>query len=48
MDKAERLCRELPNCEGLTVIEGAGHAANLSKPAPVNEALRGFLSRHAG
>lgn len=48
MDKAERLCRELPNCEGLTVIEGGGHAANLSRPEPVNEALRGFLSRHAG
>lgn len=48
MDKAERLCRELPNCEGLTVIEGGGHAANLSRPEPVNEALRDFLSRHAG
>ena len=48
MDKAERLCRELPNCEGLTVIEGGGHAANLSRPDPVNEALRDFLSRHAG
>jgi len=47
MDKAERLASELPNCEGLVRIAGAGHAANLSHPDEVNGPLREFLRRHA-
>src|SRR5581483_3941910 len=48
VEKAQRLCEGLPNCEGLVVVEGAGHAANLSHPEPVNAALGDFLRRHAG
>jgi pimeloyl-ACP methyl ester carboxylesterase len=47
MEKAERLASELPNCEGLVRIAGAGHAANLSHPDEVNGPLRDFLHRHA-
>lgn len=48
MDKAQALCDGLPGCEGLISIEGAGHAANLSHPGVVTEALRDFFRRHAG
>jgi 3-oxoadipate enol-lactonase len=47
VEKAEYLERELPNCEGLVRIAGAGHAANLSHPDEVNRPLREFLRRHA-
>jgi 3-oxoadipate enol-lactonase len=47
MDKAERLCGELPGCEAIVRIPGAGHASNLSHPGIVNEALRDFFRRHA-
>lgn len=48
MDKAEALCGGLPRCEGVVRIPDAGHAANLSHPGVVNEALRDFFRRHAG
>jgi len=48
VDKAERLCRELPGCEGLVRIPGGGHASNLSHPGVVTEALRDFFRRHTG
>lgn len=47
MDKAERLSKELANCEALVRIPGAGHASNLSHPAEVNRPLREFLRRHS-
>jgi 3-oxoadipate enol-lactonase len=47
MDRAERLAKELPNCEGLVRIAGAGHASNLSHPDEVNSPLRDFLRRHS-
>jgi 3-oxoadipate enol-lactonase len=47
MEKAEYLARELPKCEGLVRIAGAGHAANLSHPDDVSGPLREFLRRHA-
>jgi pimeloyl-ACP methyl ester carboxylesterase len=46
MDTAERLAKELPNCEGLVRIAGAGHASNLSHPDEVNGPLGDFLDRH--
>ncbi|HEY5025589.1 MAG TPA: alpha/beta hydrolase [Acidimicrobiales bacterium] len=46
MDRAERLAKELPHCEGLIRIAGAGHASNLSHPDEVNAPLRDFLERH--
>jgi pimeloyl-ACP methyl ester carboxylesterase len=47
MEKAERLASELPNCEGLVRIAGAGHASNLSHPNEVNAPLRDFILRHS-
>jgi pimeloyl-ACP methyl ester carboxylesterase len=44
---ANALCEGLPGCEGVKVIEGAGHAANLARPDEVNAALEDFLQRHA-
>ncbi|MHB8669954.1 MAG: alpha/beta fold hydrolase [Acidimicrobiales bacterium] len=46
MDKAERLSKELADCEALVRIPGAGHASNLSHPAEVNQPLLDFLRRH--
>ncbi len=47
MDEAERLAQELPHCEELVRIAGAGHASNLSHPDEVNGPLRAFLARHS-
>jgi pimeloyl-ACP methyl ester carboxylesterase len=47
MEKAESLAKELPNCEELVRIPGAGHASNLSHPDAVNGPLREFLHRHS-
>lgn len=47
MDKAERLAKELPGCEALVRIPGAGHASNLSHPDEVNGPLADFVRRHA-
>lgn len=47
MELAQRLCSGLPDCRGLVRIEGAGHSANLTHPAPVNVALSQFLGRVA-
>lgn len=46
IDRGEALCAALPGCQGFIRVEGAGHAANLSHPGPVNEALRDFARRH--
>jgi pimeloyl-ACP methyl ester carboxylesterase len=48
MEKAEELERELPKCDELVRIPGAGHASNLSHPDEVNGPLREFLRRHRG
>jgi 3-oxoadipate enol-lactonase len=47
MDRAERLAKELPSCEELVRIAGAGHASNLSHPDAVNRPLGDFLRRHS-
>lgn len=47
MDRAERLAKELPHCEALVRIAGAGHASNLSHPDEVNGPLADFLRRHS-
>jgi pimeloyl-ACP methyl ester carboxylesterase len=44
LDVARAFCAELPDGE-LVVVPGAGHAANLTHPDPVNEALERFLGR---
>lgn len=46
LDRAQALCSGLPKCEGLELIPGAGHAANLSHPDRVNELLEAFCARH--
>jgi pimeloyl-ACP methyl ester carboxylesterase len=47
VDGAKRLARELPHCEELVRIPGAGHASNLSHAEAVNGPLHEFLSRHS-
>ena len=47
LEKAQALCAGLPNCEGVRVIAGAGHASNVSHPGEVNELLVDFCRRHA-
>ena len=47
MERAEQLLKELPNCEELVRIPGAGHASNLSHPAAVNGPLLAFLRKHS-
>ena len=44
MDKAEALAAGLSGCEGVVVIEGGTHAANMTHPGPVNEAILDFLA----
>ena len=46
MEKAEQLQKELPGCEELVRIPGAGHASNVSHPAEVNGPLLDFLRTH--
>jgi pimeloyl-ACP methyl ester carboxylesterase len=47
MSAADALCKALPNCQGVVVVEGAAHASNLSHPEQVNGPLREFLAKHA-
>ena len=42
MERAQVLVERMPDAE-LVVIEGAGHAANLTHPTPVNVAIKRFL-----
>lgn len=43
-DKAERLAAGLPGCEGVTFVEGACHAPNLTHAAECNAAIETFLA----
>ena len=43
MAKARAMANALPDCRGFVEIEGAAHAANVTHPKPVNEALLKFL-----
>jgi pimeloyl-ACP methyl ester carboxylesterase len=42
MEDAEQMAESLPGCEGVVKVNGA-HAANLTNPEPVNEAILEFL-----
>ncbi len=44
MDKARRMADGLVGCPGVVEIEGGTHAANMTHPGPVNEAVLAFLS----
>ena len=44
MDKAEALAAGLVGCSGVVAIEGGTHAANMTHPGAVNEAVVGFLA----
>ncbi|MCU1586649.1 MAG: alpha/beta hydrolase [Frankiales bacterium] len=48
LDRAEALAAGLPGAQPLVVVPGAGHAANLTHPAPVNAAIRPFLDSLSG
>jgi 3-oxoadipate enol-lactonase len=43
LEKAQALVEGLPGAMPLELVAGAGHAANLTHPEPVNAALRAFL-----
>jgi 3-oxoadipate enol-lactonase len=43
IERAQRLCSELANCQPLVAIEGGGHASNLTHPETVNLAIQQFL-----
>src|SRR5262249_6303972 len=44
LDAGRWLAEQLPDAE-LVVVEGAGHAANLTHPQAVNPAIEAFLAR---
>jgi 3-oxoadipate enol-lactonase len=44
MEKAEQLRAELTDCRDLVPVEGGSHAANLTHPDVVNDAIRRFLA----
>jgi pimeloyl-ACP methyl ester carboxylesterase len=43
IDLAQRLCSELANCQPLVMVEGGGHACNLTHSKLVNLALQRYL-----
>ena len=43
IEKAQRLCSDLADCEQFVAVEGGGHACNLTHPEPVNLAILQFL-----
>jgi 3-oxoadipate enol-lactonase len=43
--RAETVAAKVPDCRGLTLIDDAPHAANLSHPEQVNEAIAEFLKQ---
>ena len=43
MDKAETLANGLAGCDGVVAVEGGTHAANLTHPTEVNQAIVTFL-----
>jgi pimeloyl-ACP methyl ester carboxylesterase len=43
IDLAQRLCSELANCQPLVMIEGGGHACNLTHPELVNLTVQHYL-----
>jgi pimeloyl-ACP methyl ester carboxylesterase len=43
IERARAMAKALKGCDGVVEIEGAAHAANLTHPKPVNEALLKFL-----
>jgi pimeloyl-ACP methyl ester carboxylesterase len=47
LDRAKKMCADLPGCEQVVEVPGAHHAANLTHPEVVNPPLRRFLDRHA-
>jgi 3-oxoadipate enol-lactonase len=47
VELAQRLCSELANCQPLVMIEGAGHACNLTHQKLVNVAVQRYLDEFA-
>jgi len=44
MDKAEALAAGLPGCAGVVAVDGGSHAANMTHPGPVDDAILSFLA----
>jgi pimeloyl-ACP methyl ester carboxylesterase len=47
IELAQRMCSELANCQLLVMIEGGGHACNLTHPQVVNLAVQRYLVEFA-
>lgn len=47
LDRAKKLCADLPACTQVVEVPGAHHAANLTHPDVVNPPLLAFLRAHA-
>jgi 3-oxoadipate enol-lactonase len=47
IEKAQRLCSDLANCQHMVAIEGGGHASNLTHPKLVNLAVQQFMGELA-
>jgi pimeloyl-ACP methyl ester carboxylesterase len=45
LERARQLADGLPGADGVVVVDGAGHAANLSHPGPVSTAIGAFLAK---
>ncbi|HUY86701.1 MAG TPA: alpha/beta hydrolase [Acidimicrobiales bacterium] len=43
IDKARELESNLPGARPMVIVQGAGHASNMSHPEQVNSAIQGFL-----
>jgi 3-oxoadipate enol-lactonase len=43
IEKAQRMCSDLADCEQFVAVEGGGHAVNLTHPKVVNLAIQQFL-----
>lgn len=44
MDKADALAAGLAGCAGVVPVDGGTHAANMTHPGPVNDAILAFLA----
>src|SRR4030095_13095204 len=45
--RGEDLCARIPGCEGVFVVPGAGHTANLENRDAFNETLPPFAGKHS-
>ena len=44
LERARQVCEGVPDCRGFVEVEGGAHAANMTHPEVVNQAIRTFLA----